>query len=622
MVLGPGIIVASVSDSAGKPIAGALLVADGPTEREAKSSGAGIITLNALPLGIYGLRVTRNGYQPMGTSVRLGSRLEGPKFVSIRLQATSFADLRQPTRVVTTANEPDPLAAHALEPLPATELTATLGPGAGVSIDGTSAAESRVELDGLPIAGGAAGFAAVRFRDGLALDRIAEDEAPYFDGTSLRDAIGGIVNYRTPDIAQSASTQAEIGHDSAFGSFEHVRFSDTFGPLGVLADAVTGDGENRSQTAKIQAALAPGTTVGISAYGSQSAASDATTAFTSLAPAYAADLRTKLGGATFEARAFDSTSDTSILESGATSFGEDARVDGFQLGFDIPAGNDAFALSFDRRRESATFTTGNAYDQTFSTLGAHTDFALGTAGRLELGGALSSGTQLAARIDPDARLTLHPTGMMTVRLAAGSSFATAPDAVLAAGSGPDLRAPETSFGYRASVEAPLHGRQTIWGAAYELRRFDRFESLADARSLGAQAGYEAPAAPGGFGASAFVELAKTYAYGPAQPLARYANVDPLVPLAELEGDPYSKARAALTYRSKLGFSLEAGSTLLGAGNALANHAVVLGDASLRVSFGKIGTVALGVSNAFGTGVTNPLLAPLYAPRELTLTIGH
>ena len=55
---------------------------------------------------------------------------------------------------------------------------------------------------------------------------------------------------------------------------------------------------------------------------------------------------------------------------------------------------------------------------------------------------------------------------------------------------------------------------------------------------------------------------------------------------------------------------------------LVHRAVALGDASLRLSLGKVGAVTLGLSNAFGTSVTDPALAPLYAPRELTLTLGH
>ncbi len=622
VALGPGIIVASVHDAAGKPISGALIVADGPTEREATTSRGGLVTLNALPTGTYGLRVTHSGYEPMGTSVRVGSGFEGPKFVSVRLEDTSFSDVRQPTGVVDLSGRPDPVAVHAATSTISADLVPS-GETAGIALAGTSPDETRVELDGIPIAGGSSGPAAVRFRDGLVLDRIAIAEGPFVESTSLRDAIGGIVNYRTPDISQTASTEAAFGHDSNFGTFQHVRFSDTFGPLGFLADAVTGGGDNRSQIAKLQYALAPGTTFGFSSYGSQSSALTGASDYQNLAPAYAADLRANLAGTIFEARAFDSVSDTSVITNGVGSFGEDARVHGFQLGVDIPTGNDVVSVSFDRRRESATFESGGSYDETYSTLAARSDFALSSTGRLELGGAWSSGTDLTRRFDPEALFTLRPSQSLTIRLAAGGGFATAPDAVLgSAPVTPAVAVPETSFGYRASVEAPLRGKSRVWGAAYELRRFDRFASLADARSLGAQAGVDIPASPGGIGATAFVELAKTYAYGAVQPFARYANVDPLVPLAQLEGDPYSKARLAVTYRSTAGFDFSVGTTMLGAGSALADHAVLLGDGSVRVSFGKIGAVSLGVSNAFGTVVTNPALAPLYAPREITLTLGH
>jgi hypothetical protein len=615
--------VASVHDAAGKPIAGALIVADGPTERQATTSRAGIVTLNALPLGTYGLRVTRSGYEPTGASVRLGSRGEGPKFVSVRLVDASFSDLRETTNVVPAGNGADPYVAHALTQVPSVALVRGDGGLTAISLAGTGPDESQVELDGIPIPTGAAGLAAVRFRDALTLDRIEVAAGPYVESPALRDAVGGIVNYRTPDITLSPSVTALAGHDSQFGSFQDLRFSNTFGRLGVLADAVTGNGENRSQTAKVQYALGSAVALGFSAYGSQSSAGDAATIVQNLAPAYAADLRAKLGVATFEARAYDSASDTSYLDANGGSYGEDARIDGVQLGFDVPVGKDLLSAGFDRRRETATFSGGTSYDQTFSTVTLDGDFSLGNAGRLALGAAASSGTQLAARLDPHALFTLRPSRTVTVKLAAGSAFATAPDAVRDSGLATAVTSiPETSFGYRASVESPLRGKNRVWASAFELRRYDLFASLADARSRGVQAGFEAPAQPGGIGALAFVELARTYAYGPAQPYARYAYAGPALPLEQLSGDPYSKARLSLEYHSTSGLVLQAGTTLLGAGNALTDRAVALGDASLRLSFGKIGAVSLGLSNAFGAIVTDPALAPLYAPRELTLTLGH
>lgn len=622
-MLGPGIIVASVHDAAGKPIAGALIVADGPTERQATTSQAGIVTLNALPLGTYGLRVTRSGYEPTAASVRLGSRGEGPKFVSVRLVVTSFADIRETAAVVPAGNGADPIVAHALTGLPAVSIVAGDNAQAGLSLAGTSPDESRAELDGIPIPGGSAGLAAVRFRNALSLDRIEVAEGPFVDSPSLRDAIGGIVDYRTPDISLSPSVLATVGHDSAFGTFQQLRFSDTFGRLGVLTDAVTGDGENRSQTAKLEYALGAVAEIGVAAYGSQSSAGNALGTVQNLAPAYAADVRAKLGVATAEARAYESVSDTSIFGPSSGSFGENARVDGFQLGLDVPVGTDSLSVDFDRRRELATFSAGTSYDQTFSTLALRTDFGLGSAARLDLGAAASSGTQLQSRIDPQALFTIHPTRALTLRLAAGSGFASAPDAVRGsevASAGLDV--PETSFGYRASIETPLRGKSRAWASAFELRRFDRFASLADARSSGVAAGFDAPAQPGTLGALAYVELTRTYAYGPGQPVSRYATLMPLQPLSQLSGDPYSKARFELDYHSTTGIVFAAGTTFLGSGNALSGRAVALGDASVRLSFGRIGALTLGLSNAFGAVVSDPALAPLYAPRELTLTLGH
>jgi len=616
--VGPGSLTASVRDPDGRPVPGALVVIDGPTTRQATTGIAGIVALSALPLGTYSISVTRSGYEPATTSVVVRAAASATQnVVSVSLAAATFANLRAPANAVlagTLDGGNDPFVPQALTATPGVEVLPVGTSGAvGASLLGTAPAESRVELDGIPLAGGPAALTALGMRSALSLASVGVAEGPFVTSSSVRDAIGGILNFRTPAISTAPSYGLVSGYDSAFGAFQQARFSDTFGRLGVLADAVTGGGEERSQTFKLRYAFGAGTSLGFASYGSQSA--------TASAPAYAADLRASLGAGSLQARLFGS--------SAAVLTEPDFHDRGLQASYDLPSGGNLFSLGFDRRSEEASFANTDV-TQTFTSLTLRSDLALSSASHLEIGDAYSGGAMLAPRNDPQLALTFRAAQKLTLRLALGSAFATAPagslfggaagGAVAGTAAAGTLASPETSFGYRASADASL-GTDHLRFTAFQLQRYDTFGALSNARSTGLEIGFERPDIPGHIGGSASLDFARTYGYGALQPLARNLDALPLlVAGSQATGDPYAKGRIKLDYVSGV-ITLSAGATLLGANNALTPQSAALADASLRVRALGIFDVRLGLENMFGLAIANPALVPFYQPHEYTLTLG-
>ncbi|MBD5657313.1 MAG: hypothetical protein IAI50_19350, partial [Candidatus Eremiobacteraeota bacterium] len=110
----------------------------------------------------------------------------------------------------------------------------------------------------------------------------------------------------------------------------------------------------------------------------------------------------------------------------------------------------------------------------------------------------------------------------------------------------------------------------------------------------------------GFGANAYLDLERGIV----------GTVGPTY-----DGVPASKARAALAYRLP-SVAFDFGTTLLGANNAFATHAVLLGDVGLRVPLFHVADVRLGIENLYGTRTPYSTIEPLFTPREFTLTVGR
>jgi hypothetical protein len=619
---GPGAIVARVRDAASRPLAGALVEAVGPTTRSATSNGAGIVALVGLPAGWYDVSVSLSGYATFEQRLAVGPTTSAPQVIAPTLQLASLAN------PVTAATRALPGLGGSLEPFAASAVAAdrdtnvvAAGGGAAVSVDGTLPYESRVELDGIPIAGGAGSPAVLRFRDGLGLAGIDVSGGPDLGSPVARDAIGGIVNFRTPAIDSVQTLGLDQGYDSAFGSFSHARAVHDFGNVALAFDAVTGGGADRSDSFKARYAFSSAASIDVASYDLAGTGTVGNANVAASAPAFEAGLRFALGGGTFQARSFRSSLQEVAGIGSAAAPNERARASGVQLGYDLPLGADRVSFAFDRRSETTAYENEPANEQTFSSLSARANITLARAVRLDLADVYSGGTLVRARNDPQTQLSYRIGSKVTLRLASGAAFATAPESLLALrnASSPAL-APETAYGERLSAEGRLNATDSVRLSVYDDRRFDTFGPFANAASRGAGLGFER-ARPRGLGAIAYFALDRSYAYGSAQPFFRNAESYGTFAGEQLSEEPYAKARAGLTYRTSATCESRIGTTFYGANNAFATTGVAIGDASLCFVLLGFVDVRAGEHNLFGAAVRDPVLAPLLTPHEYTLSIG-
>jgi hypothetical protein len=624
-----GAIVSSVRDDAGNPVGGALVVAAGPTTRTATTNAAGIVTLLGLPPGTYSVRVTRSGFEPYVTVAKIGTQAAGIKILDVHVSADTFADAGSAAMGATSmpfngANAPyvapELTAGLAADLLPVQSIVSPLAMPA-LALEGTRPGETRAELDGIPLAGGSASGATLRFRDTLDLADAQFVEGPSLSTSSLDGAIGGIVDYRTPRISQTFTNALDVGYDSAFGSFEHVRSSDTYEKIGALLDVVSGEGDNTSATAKAHLTLSAATSIAVAAYEAHDATTQSGTSYVDDAPAFAAQLRTTIGSGTLQGRVFSSDSDTTTAVGSAPLETESWQWRGLTLDYDVPLGENSLTVGYDRRSDGLSVDGGDEIAQSVTTLRLVADLQLSHLTRLDIGDAVARGSSLPFRNDPQVALALQAGGNVTLRFAAGSAYETAPEELAAAAGAGEAFAPETSFGLRASAEFATHAGDHLSAAAFQVRRFDSFAQLADARSTGVEFGFERPSLPGRLGVDAGLDLTRTYATGLEQPYQRTLLATPSLAGMQLAGDPYSKARLALTYDATIA-EVRIGATLLGANNALSDRAAALADVSLRLRVAQIAALRLGFENAFGQAVADPELAPLYPPREVTFTLEY
>ncbi len=605
VALGPGAIGASVRDPNDRAVAGATVTVDGPTLREATTSTGGVATLDALPLGTYTMRVMRAGFAPYVARVDLAAPGRSIVLLAVRVRPTSFSDLRDAATLAGKASlsdHVDPFVAQAVERDVGTNLIATAS-GATIVPAGGDAGDARIELDGIPLAGGSKSLATLRARDGFGFDEVAIVRGPALTSLAPAGAIGGIVDYRSPDASAPSSVGGALGYDTSLGSFEHLRGIEHVGRLGIVA-GITESQTLRSRTVKTALDVTRGLAITMARYEATALLIDGTGVTSIDAPAYALDARAAIGRTMLTGRSYASSSTIDRRNAPATlakeglSFTarlaqtrvEDARTNGLQFGYAIPLGDDIVWLGYDRREDARARTDASTFDQTTTTLSLRADVRLSGAARAQFGDAYGRSSGLV-RHQPFAALAVRVTPRATLHVSLGSAYATAPDLALGR--------VETGFGTRLVLVGALADAGRAWLAVDEVRRFERFTGPQTASSFGLEAGYERSPVPDRFDGEVAVHYERA---------------------AGVVGTPTYKARVALGYSdawTAAGFGL----TALGARNALASHAIVLGDAHLRVHFSHVVDVRVGFENLFGYVIREPQLAPLFAPHEMTLTLG-
>lgn len=613
--IGPGAIGAVIRDVDNRAIVGARVVVDGPVAREAITLGSGVVTLDALPLGTYAMHVSRAGFEPYATRLTLGGTRAGIVVLNVRLSPTSFTNLRDAASavdVVTVTEPSDGMVAHAIEEsVDANVVAGVAASGVAPAVAGSTARETRVELDGIPIAGGAASFAGLRALDGLVLESVEIVRGPILTTLSLRDTIGGIVNLRTPAVAAASNIRGTFGYDSSIGAFTVARTNQTFGKFAVLADLASG-AARRSQTFKLRYAPAPSITLALARYDTRATLARGTSTVRTHAPIVAVDLHAGFGSTSLDLRSYASAShvaeDRSIADVPlhATAVEDDSRIRGTQATYAVMFRENRVAFGYDRRDERDLFATTSERNRSFTTLTARADVRLSPNARLVIGDAHARGTGLRARDDPFVAYAVRSDARTTLRFSTGSAYATS-----------DARAPlvvpETSFGYRLSVEEAATTGARLSASIDKRAIFSRFGEATQARELGVEIGYERPAAPGHLDGTATLRFERVRRFG------RSATTDLGLPLLD-DGTPSLKSRFALGY-SRDDASARFGLTVLGSGNTLARHAIVLGDLRLHFKLVHVLDVRMGIGNVFGAVVNDRRLAPYFAPRAYTLTVG-
>jgi outer membrane receptor protein involved in Fe transport len=257
-VSGPA-IVGTVRSERG-PIAGATVSLTGPTKLQAATTASGAFAFVAIPAGTYRLSVSAGGYDPVKDTI-VTTDARTPQTLSVVLTEASLGSLRVIGSTVTAGRSTtinrsgaaqstltsqdfldrgDAQVQNLLEELPGVELTRASSGGApgantNVAVRGASTYETQTLIDGHPITGGRFSTLLIQFLNPLVLGSIEVDKGPGVFGTTIQNAIGGTVNFRTPEITPYLSGRFTGGYDSYNGSTYSARVSDTIGKVGFLA---------------------------------------------------------------------------------------------------------------------------------------------------------------------------------------------------------------------------------------------------------------------------------------------------------------------------------------------------------------------------------------------------
>lgn len=251
---------ALVTDAQGKPIAGATLVISGPRSLRLTADAAGLVDAPALPDGRYAADVSAPGFQPQHVDAIVVPPA-GSAPAAIVLSTADITKLRTIGRSAVTgggrtALNDSPAAVNVISgndfieratPQVNTLLDETPGvevqhfssgePGAisTVSIRGAADFETQNLIDGHPVSSGAFGDYVTTFLNGLVLGDVEVVKGPGTSLNTINGAIGGTVNFRTPDFTTKPVGVAVAGYNSHNGDYTGFRFSDSFGKIGVVA---------------------------------------------------------------------------------------------------------------------------------------------------------------------------------------------------------------------------------------------------------------------------------------------------------------------------------------------------------------------------------------------------
>jgi outer membrane receptor protein involved in Fe transport len=242
------------------PVSDVTVTLVGPVSRTATTGKDGSFTIGDLPDGAYLAAFTRSGYAPVrdtavtivgGVAQTLAVTLVAASLSSLRTIGSVTANGgRTSTALNTSAAGESTITSQQftdrgqtqvvdmLEEQPGVEITrvdsGALGSNANISLRGVNPYETQVLIDGHPVSGGTNGSYLIQFLNPLILSDVEVDKGPGAFGNTVENAIGGSVNFRTPQITSGPTGVVSGGYDSFNGSTLGLRYSDTVGKFGFL----------------------------------------------------------------------------------------------------------------------------------------------------------------------------------------------------------------------------------------------------------------------------------------------------------------------------------------------------------------------------------------------------
>jgi len=253
-------ITGTVLDPNGKPLGKARIAVTGAVNQSVESGPDGRFSFS-VPPGIYTVTVQAAGFEKAtnesvvltaGQTATLSFTLLSSTLQTIGRTSTTTSGA---TTVNTTSASVDTITnativsqgqtqvLNVLDQTPGVEVNRSTsnepGGNSSISIRGAQPYESQILIDGHPVvtsANGAFGFNST-FINSLLLSNIEVSKGPGSYPNTVEDAIGGSLNFRTPNITAKPTFSALLGYDTYSGNYFGVRFSDTFGKVGVLVGA-------------------------------------------------------------------------------------------------------------------------------------------------------------------------------------------------------------------------------------------------------------------------------------------------------------------------------------------------------------------------------------------------
>ncbi len=257
-------VVGVVTDTAGTPVAGAVITLTGPQTYSATSGPQGLYTINNVMPGVYTATVTRTGFQTgteqdfavvAGAPVSLNIQLAAPTLTTLRtigstrtiFSRATFNTSPASVNIVNTqtfVDQGQPQVKAVLNQTPGIviSLPATSGNGAAAgaitfpNIRGGLSFETASLIDGHAVSVGSFGDYVTTFLNAYTLGSVEVVKGPGANAPEVNYAIGGTVNFRTLDPSRKPSGYETIGVDSFGGVFSNFGYSNTVGKLGFVVD--------------------------------------------------------------------------------------------------------------------------------------------------------------------------------------------------------------------------------------------------------------------------------------------------------------------------------------------------------------------------------------------------